>query len=118
MAQTASTKVKESRNIRQLSLQDLENFFEAMGEKKFRVKQVWEWLWQKHAHTFADMTNLSKDLRQKLGENFSLPALSVDATQHSTDGTVKSRFKTHEGHLCEGVLIPTEHRLTACVSSQ
>jgi 23S rRNA (adenine2503-C2)-methyltransferase len=89
-----------------------------MGEKKFRAHQVWEWLWQKHAHSFADMTNLSKELRQKLGENFSLPALMVDASQYSTDGTVKSRFKTHEGHLCEGVLIPTDNRYTACVSSQ
>src|SRR4051812_11571874 len=117
MAETA-IKVKGSKNIRQLNLTDMENFFESMGEKKFRTKQVWEWLWQKHAFSFADMTNLSKELRQKLGDNFSLPALTVDATQYSADGTIKSRFKTHEGHLCEGVLIPTEHRYTACVSSQ
>jgi len=118
MAETATVKVKGSRNIRHLSLHDLEQLFEALGEKKFRARQVWEWLWQKHAHSFAEMTNLSKDLRQKLGENFSLPALAVDATQYSADGTIKSRFKTHEGHLCEGVLIPTENRYTACVSSQ
>ncbi len=118
MAESATVKVKQGKNIRQLSLPDLERFFETMGEKKFRAKQVWEWLWQKHALSFADMTNLSKELRQKLGENFSLPALMVDATQYSADGTVKSRFKTHEGHLCEGVLIPTESRYTACVSSQ
>jgi len=118
MAETATLKMKGSKNIRQLNLTELESFFESMGEKKFRAKQVWEWLWQKHAHSFADMTNLSKELRQKLGENFSLPVLTVDATQYSADGTVKSRFKTHEGHLCEGVLIPTESRYTACVSSQ
>jgi 23S rRNA (adenine2503-C2)-methyltransferase len=118
MAETATMKIKGSKNIRQLSLTDLENYFIAMGEKKFRAHQVWEWLWQKHAHSFADMTNLSKELRQKLGENFSLPALMVDASQYSADGTVKSRFKTHEGHLCEGVLIPTDNRYTACVSSQ
>ena len=116
--ETATIKAKESKNIRQLSLAELEDFFTANGEKKFRARQVWEWLWQKHAHSFADMTNLSKELRQKLGEHFSLPALTVDATQHSSDGTLKSRFKTHEGHLCEGVLIPTESRYTACVSSQ
>jgi 23S rRNA (adenine2503-C2)-methyltransferase len=107
-----------SQNIRQLDLPGLQNYFESIGEKKFRAQQVWEWLWQKHAHSFADMTNLSKELRQKLGQHFFLPALVVDATQHSLDGTVKSRFKTHEGHLCEGVLIPTESRVTACVSSQ
>jgi 23S rRNA (adenine2503-C2)-methyltransferase len=109
---------KVVKNIRHLSLPDLEAFFATIGEKKFRARQVWEWLWMKHAQTFADMTNLSKELRQKLGENFTLPALTVDATQYSSDGTVKSRFKTHEGHLCEGVLIPTESRYTACVSSQ
>jgi 23S rRNA (adenine2503-C2)-methyltransferase len=106
------------KNIRQMNLADVEQYFETLGEKKFRARQVWEWLWQKHAHSFADMTNLSKELRQKLGENFVLPALTIDATQKSTDGTVKFRFKTHDGHLCEGVLIPTEDRYTACVSSQ
>jgi 23S rRNA (adenine2503-C2)-methyltransferase len=108
----------EQLNIRTLGLQELEDYFETLGEKKFRTKQVYEWLWQKHAHSFADMTNLSKDLRQKLGENFTLPALTVNATQYSADGTVKSSFKTHDGHLIEGVLIPTEKRATACVSSQ
>jgi 23S rRNA (adenine2503-C2)-methyltransferase len=117
MAQ-AAIKLKTVQNIRQLNLPDLEEFFESIGEKKFRTKQVWEWIWQKGAQSFADMTNLSKELRQKLGDNFSLPSLTVDATQHSADGTLKSRFKTHEGHLCEGVLIPTAHRFTACVSSQ
>ncbi len=113
-----AAKIKTVKNIRQFTLNDLEQFFETRGEKKFRAKQIWEWLWQKHAHTFADMTNLSKELRQTLGENFTLPAITLDATQISSDGTIKSRFKTHEGHLCEGVLIPTEHRNTACVSSQ
>jgi 23S rRNA (adenine2503-C2)-methyltransferase len=99
-------------------LAELEQYFETLGEKKFRARQVWEWLWQKQAHSFADMTNLSKELRQKLGDHFTLPALTVDLTQMSADGTLKFRFKTHEGHLCEGVLIPTENRYTACVSSQ
>jgi len=105
-------------NIRHFSLAELEEYFEELGEKKFRAKQVYEWIWQKHAMSFADMTNLSKDLRQKLGENFTLPSLSTDATQFSSDGTIKSRFKTHDGHLIEGVLIPTKARFTACVSSQ
>ncbi len=106
------------KNIRQLSLTELEQYFEEIGEKKFRVKQVHEWLWQKHAHSFEAMTNLSKDLRQKLIADFSLPALTIDASQYSADGTVKSRFRTFDGHLIEGVLIPTEDRKTACVSSQ
>lgn len=110
--------ISKIQNIRDLTKEELQEFFDSMGEKKFRTQQVYEWLWQKHAHSFADMTNLSKDLRQKLGESFTLPALTIDAIQHSEDGTVKSRFKTHDGHMIEGVLIPTEERKTACVSSQ
>ena len=109
---------KAAVNIRHLSLAELEAYFEELGEKKFRAKQVYEWLWQKHAMSFADMTNLSKDLRQHLGEKFTLPSLTIDAVQQSEDGTIKSRFKTHDGHLVEGVLIPTTSRYTACVSSQ
>ncbi|OIR08382.1 putative dual-specificity RNA methyltransferase RlmN [mine drainage metagenome] len=105
-------------NIRDLSLAQLENYFETIGEKKFRVKQVYEWLWQKHAMSFDDMTNLSKDLRNKLSTEFSFPSLKIDAVQTSDDGTIKSRFKTFDGHAIEGVLIPTEERKTACVSSQ
>ena len=108
----------QKKNIRHLGFEELEKYFEEIGEKKFRAKQVWEWLWQKHAYSFDAMTNISKDLRNKLSENFSLPALTIDATQFSADGTIKSRFKTFEGHLVEGVLIPTDDRKTACVSSQ
>lgn len=106
------------KNIRHLTLSELEQYFETLGEKKFRARQVYEWIWQKHAHHFDAMTNLSKELRQQLVDSFSLPALAVDATQYSADGTIKSRFKTVDGHLVEGVLIPTDDRKTACVSSQ
>ena len=106
------------KNIRQLQLVEIERYFEELGEKKFRAKQVYEWLWLKGAGSFEAMSNLSKELRQKLSDQFTLPALSIDTTQHSSDGTIKSRFKTHDGHLVEGVLIPTEERKTACVSSQ
>jgi 23S rRNA m2A2503 methyltransferase len=105
-------------NIRQLSLGDLEIYFEKMGEKKFRAKQVYEWLWLKPVQHFDQMTNISKELRQQMATDFSFPALTIDTVQHSSDGTIKSRFKTHDGHLVEGVLIPTTSRFTACVSSQ
>ncbi|MBZ5859484.1 23S rRNA (adenine(2503)-C(2))-methyltransferase RlmN [Flavihumibacter profundi] len=107
-----------NKNIRQLSKEELEQYFEEIGEKKFRAKQVYEWLWAKQAQRFEDMTNLSKELRTRLAEHFTLPALTADLTQHSADGTVKSRFRTVDGHLVEGVLIPTDDRKTACVSSQ
>lgn len=105
-------------NIRHLSKEELSQWMAGQGLQPFRARQVWEWIWTKQAHSFADMTNLSKDLRQKLGENFSLPALIIDESQYSADGTVKSRFKTWDGHAVEGVLIPTDERKTACVSSQ
>lgn len=110
--------MSEQQNIRNLPTDQLEKYFISIGEKKFRVKQLQEWLWQKHAHTFEDMTNFSKDLRTKLSTEFTLPALKIDTIQKSGDGTVKSRFKTFDGHAIEGVLIPTEERKTACVSSQ
>jgi 23S rRNA (adenine2503-C2)-methyltransferase len=111
-----STAIKP--NIRTFSKDELGEYFESIGEKRFRLQQVWEWLWQKGAMDFNAMSNLSKDLRTKLEDKFVLPSLSINTTQHSEDGTVKSRFKTHDGHMIEGVLIPTEERLTACVSSQ
>ena len=106
------------KNIRNLSLVELKEYFESIGDKKFRAIQTYEWLWKKNAQTFDDMSNLSKELRIKLSEAFSLPAITVDTNQLSSDGTVKSRFKTFDGHFVEGVLIPTEKRQTACVSSQ
>jgi 23S rRNA (adenine2503-C2)-methyltransferase len=108
----------QKQNIRHLSKAELTAMFEEMGEKKFRANQVYEWIWTRQARNFEEMTNLSKELRQKLADRFSLPALQTDLTQHSADGTIKSRFRTVDGHLVEGVLIPTDERKTACVSSQ
>ncbi len=105
-------------NIRDLTLSDLENYFLSIGDKKFRVKQVYEWLWLKGARSFDEMSNLSKELRSKLAADFSLPALQTDTMQYSADGTIKTRFKTFDNHFVEGVLIPTDERKTACVSSQ
>ena len=105
-------------NIRHAQVADIERFIQETGEPSYRVKQIQEWLWQKHAHSFDDMSNLSKTLRQKLVEQFTLPALSLDATQLSEDGTLKTRFRTFDDHMIEGVLIPTTERKTACVSSQ
>ena len=110
------TAVKQ--NIRHLSLEELVKYFETIGEKKFRTKQVYEWIWKRGAQSFEEMTDLSKDLRLKISEKFTLPALTVNATQYSSDGTIKSRFMTFDGHMIEGVIIPTEKRNTACVSSQ
>ncbi len=105
-------------NIRQIDYATLEKFLLSIKEPKFRAKQVYEWIWQKHAFSFDEMTNISKELRQTLASHFTFPRLSVHAQQESKDGTIKFSFLTPDQLSIEGVLIPTEKRLTACISSQ
>lgn len=106
------------RNIRTLSFEELTTWFLEKGEKKYRAAQVWEWIWKKHVLSIDDMTNLSHELRENLKKEFSLPAITLYTSQHSEDGTVKAGFRTYDGNLMEGVLIPADERQTACVSSQ
>jgi 23S rRNA (adenine2503-C2)-methyltransferase len=108
----------EKKDIRALSLAELKAVFLAMDEKTFRANQVYEWLWKKAAHSFEDMSNLSKALREKLKANFDIHAVKINSSQFSADRTIKNTFKLHDTHLIEGVLIPTTERMTACVSSQ
>ena len=106
------------KDIRALSKEQLRNFFVGQGDKAFRGNQVYEWLWQKSAHSFEDMTNISKQTRQMLEDNFVINHIEVDSLQRSNDGTVKNAVRLHDGLIVESVLIPTETRTTACVSSQ
>ncbi len=110
--------MKSKPNIRELSKDEVIDFFTKSGEAAFRGKQVFEWLWKKSAHGFDEMTNLSKPLREKLEEHFDFPALSVKTSQKSKDGTIKCAFELDDSQVVEGVLIPTEDRVTACISSQ
>ena len=105
-------------DIRKLSLEQLEEFFVEKGEKKFRAKQVYEWLWNKSLKNFDDMSNISKETREMLKEHFSINHIHVDLMQHSSDGTIKNAVKLYDGKIVESVLIPTSKRITACVSSQ
>ncbi len=108
------------KDIRSFSKEELEALFLQMGEQRFRAKQVYEWIWQKGAVSFDQMSNLSKVLREKLNEAYTINAITVDKVQKSLDGTIKSRFRLHDKHLIESVLIPvpTDKRFTVCVSSQ
>ncbi|WP_373522930.1 23S rRNA (adenine(2503)-C(2))-methyltransferase RlmN, partial [Aquiflexum sp.] len=106
------------RDIRKFTLEQLEEFFIAHGEKKFRAKQVYEWLWNKSLKNFDDMSNISKETREMLKENFTINHILVDLMQHSTDGTIKNAVKLYDEKIVESVLIPTTKRITACVSSQ
>ena len=108
----------EKKDIRALSKEQLRDFFVANGDKAFRGNQVYEWLWSKGAHSFDDMTNVSKATREMLESNFVINHIKVDTMQRSEDGTVKNAVRLHDGLVVESVLIPTNTRTTACVSSQ
>jgi 23S rRNA (adenine2503-C2)-methyltransferase len=106
------------KNIREVGLPELEKMMIEIGEPKFRAKQIHEWVWQKFAADIQDMTNLSKALREKLAEQYFIPKVKMHHSQYSSDGTIKNRLQLHDGYFVESVLIPTEKRMTACVSSQ
>ena len=106
------------KNLRSLSLPELEELMLQLGEPKFRARQVDEWIWRKYAGSIDEMTNLSKTLREKLALEYHIPKVTVHHSQFSSDGTVKNRLQLHDSHYIESVLIPAETRVTACVSSQ
>lgn len=108
----------DKKDIRSLSKEQLRDFFVANNDKAFRGNQVYEWLWSKGAHHFDDMTNVSKETRTMLENNFVINHIKVDTMQRSEDGTVKNAVRLHDGLVVESVLIPTNTRTTACVSSQ
>ena len=108
----------KKKDIRSLTKEQLRNFFVENGDKAFRGNQVFEWLWSKSLHTFEAMTNISIETRQMLEENFVINHIEVDSMQRSKDGTIKNGIRLHDGFIVESVLIPTEKRTTACVSSQ
>ena len=107
-------------DIRALSLPQLEATFEEWNEPRFRAKQFYEWLWSKAATDWESMTNVPKALRTKLSETHTFHTLTEDKVQHSNDGTIKTRWLTHDGHRIESVLIPVpdDQRFTVCVSTQ
>jgi 23S rRNA (adenine2503-C2)-methyltransferase len=106
------------KDIRSLSLEKVKESFVANGEKAFRAKQVFEWLWKKSATSFEEMTNLSLKTRDWLSTHFVINSVTIDSVQESNDGTIKYIFKLHDGHKVEGVLIPTDKRITVCISTQ
>ncbi|HLS72020.1 MAG TPA: 23S rRNA (adenine(2503)-C(2))-methyltransferase RlmN [Chitinophagaceae bacterium] len=106
------------KNLRQVSVEEIEETLKEWGEPRFRAQQIHDWIWKKHISDIDQMTNLSKDMRTKMKEYFYIPKVNIDHEQFSEDGTIKSRFVLYDGFYTEGVLIPTETRMTACVSSQ
>ncbi len=106
------------KDIRSLNLADLTSALSNYGEPAYRAKQVYDWLWNKRATQFSDMTNLSIAFREKLNEHFSINAVEIHDLQISKDKTIKCAMRLHDGFVVESVLIPTPTRMTACISSQ
>jgi 23S rRNA (adenine2503-C2)-methyltransferase len=115
---TSTETLQAKRDIRKLKLDELKTFFAQHNEKAFRAQQVYDWLWNKSAKSFEQMTNLSVELRALLNEHFVINHIKVDKMQRSADGTIKNAVTLFDGMVVESVLIPTEKRITACVSSQ
>ena len=107
-------------DIRKVDAAHLKAFFKEQGQPTFRSKQIMEWLWKKSVHSFDEMTNLPKSLRELLAAHYAVFPIQTDKVQESVDGTIKTRFQLHDGHLIESVLIPVieDQRFTVCVSSQ
>jgi 23S rRNA (adenine2503-C2)-methyltransferase len=110
--------MKEKIDIRQLTIDELTTKLTDLGEKSFRAKQIYEWLWKKRATSFEEMTNLSLTLRTKIEQHFLINAIRLTEAQKSNDKTIKNAFLLADDAVVEGVLIPTKKRMTACVSVQ
>ncbi len=105
--------------IKSFNLEELGQIFEALGEKKFRSKQVYEWLHKKGAVSFDEMTNVSKELREKLNEAYEIrPVVMVDKVTSQTDETSKFLFGLWDGKVIESVLMKYKHGNSVCISSQ
>ena len=109
----------EQIEIKSLSLMQLKNTMIEMGEKAFRAKQIYEWLHQKQAESFDEMSNLSAALREKLKECCVLTTLKMLEVQTSKiDGTQKYLFALPDGNVVESVLMKYKHGNSVCISSQ
>ena len=106
------------KNIRNLSKEELQDFFLSNGISSYKGTQVYKWLWEKGVVNFDDMTNLSLSQRSLLKREFIINHALINSKKLSNDGTSKYSVKLYDGLIIESVLIPTTRRVTACISSQ
>lgn len=106
------------KNIKDYNLEELKEELIALGEKKYRAEQIFQWLYIDKVKEFDDMTNLSIELRNKLKENFCICNYKILKKQESSDGTKKYLFDVLDGNAIETVLMQYHHGKTICVSSQ
>ena len=105
-------------SIYSLTYEQLAEWMVTSGEKKFRAKQVWDWLYKKRVTRFVDMKNLNKSCLELLEENFIIQSMEVELKQESADGTIKFLFKLTDGNLIETVLMRHHYGLSVCVTTQ
>lgn len=106
------------KSIYGLTLEQLTAWLLDNGQKKFRAKQVWDWLYKKRVSTFADMTNINKECLDLLDEHFAIQTLEKSVKQVSDDGTIKFLFKMQDGNLIETVLMKFPYGQSVCVTTQ
>ena len=105
-------------DIKSLYIEEIEGMLKEMGEPKFRAKQIFSWFHAKKAKTFDEMTNLSKPLREKLGEKFKISNVKILEKLVSSDGTTKYLFSLDDGNVIESVLMRYSYGNAVCVSTQ
>ncbi len=121
-------------DIKKLSLEQLSEVVVGYKEKKFRAKQIYEWIWKKNVNSYDEMTNIPKLLKDRLAKRYNFNSIKIDSFKKSKDQTIKYVFKLHElssdvdelknnkktekNLFVEGVLIPSKSRVTACISTQ
>ena len=111
--------MKNKMDIKSLNMEELTAFVVGLGEKKFRGKQLYEWLHVRQAASFDEMTNLSKEFRERLKETCELVCLrQVDVQISAIDGTRKYLFALSDGNVIESVLMRYKHGNSVCISSQ
>ena len=108
----------EKQSIYSLRYDEMQNWLIEHGQQKFRAKQIFEWLYQKRVDSIDEMTNLSKDLRQLLKDNFAMTTLTTVVKQESRDGTIKFLFELQDGYTIETVLMRHEYGNSVCVTTQ
>ena len=106
------------KDIRELDLNAIKTFCLENDMKPYVSKQIYSWLWNNSCSSFDEMSNLSKKNREIFDNSFCINKIKEDVQEVSDDGTIKIKFKLHDGNFVEGVLIPQDTRMTACISSQ
>lgn len=109
----------EKRDICACSIEELTKYLESIGEKKFRAKQIYEWIHVKLCDDFDEMSNISKNLREKLAEDFFVEKLRIEKVLTSKiDGTQKFLFRLRDDNIIESVLMHYKHGNSVCISTQ